>query len=77
MTDEQIQSLEAGAKALEEAARSILALSMGDRPYTYDPVAIEYVYRILDKGVNFETFMQVLIGHHQTREQTKIAALRN
>ncbi len=63
MTETQLETLERHAQILEESARVVLAYSMGDRPFTYDPTAIDYVYRILDKGVSFERLAQVLNAH--------------
>ena len=63
MTNEQLAVLERNAQILEDASRAILAYSLGDRPFTYNPAAIEYVYRILDKGVSFERLAQVLNAH--------------
>lgn len=74
MTDEQLRELEHYAATLEEASQRILGMSMGDRPFTYNPLAIEYVYRILDKGVSFERLVQVLIAHDAARKATYIAA---
>ena len=68
MTDEQIKELEQHTKTLEDAAQRILGLSMGDRPFTYNRLAIEFVYRILDKGVSFERLVQVLNAHQTARE---------